>query len=191
MQSKNQIRSGLLRRRESMAADEAADNSNKVCQRLMEFGPFRRVMVYLSAGNECSVDGYLQCLLKKGVEVCVPVCTGPGIMEASLLKDPALELEKGTFDIRAPKKEYRRFVSKDSLDAVIVPGVGFTEEGGRLGFGGGFYDRFLPQTKKDCLKIAVCHGFQLTPEFIPEDHDFPMDFIVTEDKVITCKNNKR
>ena len=140
-------------------------------------------MLYLATGNECQLDEYLHYLLANDVSVYVPVCVDKGIMEASLLLDIENDLEIGKFDILAPKKECRRFVTPDLLDAVIVPGVGFDRNGGRLGFGGGFYDRYLPRTRKDCKKIAVCHEIQLLDHAYPEAHDFPMDAVVTEGKM--------
>ena len=137
-------------------------------------------MLYLATGNECQLDEYLHYLLANDVSVYVPVCVDKGIMEASLLLDIENDLEIGKFDILAPKKECRRFVTPDLLDAVIVPGVGFDRNGGRLGFGGGFYDRYLPRTRKECKKIAVCFEKQLRDDIFPEEHDFPMDCIVTE-----------
>lgn len=188
---KRECRKRLLQKRNEMSLKDAKERSGSICEKLKALPEFRHVMVYLATGNECDLDSYIDEMMKKGVSVYVPVCTGKGIMEASLLKNTKEDLEIGTFGIRAPKKEAQRFVSPEILDAVIVPGVGFDQKGNRLGFGGGFYDRYLPQTRPDCKKIAVCYEIQLLEDVCPEKHDFPMDGIVTEKTIylLTEGNN--
>ncbi|MBQ7792732.1 MAG: 5-formyltetrahydrofolate cyclo-ligase, partial [Clostridia bacterium] len=71
-------------------------------------------------------------------------------------------------------------VLPEDIDFIIVPGCGFTETGYRLGYGGGFYDRYLPKTN------AVTCGFfyeALRTEFIPEETDIPLDIILTEKNI--------
>lgn len=180
---KQECRKMLLKKRDESDPNKATVNSESICDKLICLDDFEHVMVYLATGNECNLDRFIEYLMRKGVSVYVPVCTGKGIMEASLLINMEKDLEIGTFGIRAPKKEAHRFVDPTLLDAVIVPGVGFDKIGNRLGFGGGFYDRFLPRTKDNCKKIAVCHDFQLVDYAYPEEHDFPMDMIITNDLI--------
>ncbi|MGM9567544.1 MAG: 5-formyltetrahydrofolate cyclo-ligase [Clostridia bacterium] len=177
---KKETRKKLLSLRGALKCQDVEEKSAAVCRRLKEFSGLSHVMVYLATGNECNLSSYISYLMEEHCSVYVPVCTGKGIMEASLLVDPENDLEEGTFGILAPKKETRRFVDPEVLDAVIVPGVGFDKNGARLGFGGGFYDRYLPRTREECQKIAVCYELQLLENVYPEPHDFPMDFIITE-----------
>lgn len=178
---KKECRRKLLSLRNALGENEADAKSKAICRRLKEFQGFSHVMVYLATGRECDVSAYISDLMEQHCSVYVPVCTGKGIMEASLLLDPQKDLEVGTFGIMAPKKEAWRFVDPSILDAVIVPGVGFDRNGARLGFGGGFYDRYLPRTREACLKIAVCYELQLLDNVYPEAHDFPMDYMITEE----------
>lgn len=177
---KKECRKKLLSLRDRLLKESVTEKSAVICDRLKEFNGLSHIMVYLATGNECNLSSYITYLMKEQDSVYVPVCTGKGIMEASLLLDPENDLEEGTFGILAPKKEARRFADPEILDAVIVPGVGFDKSGARLGFGGGFYDRFLPRTREACLKIAVCYETQLLENVYPEAHDFPMDFVITE-----------
>lgn len=66
------------------------------------------------------------------------------------------------------------------IDVVILPGVGFDREGGRLGYGGGYYDRFLPRLRADACKIAVAYELQILPQVPLEPHDMRLDVLVTE-----------
>ena len=94
-------------------------------------------------------------------------------------------MEEGVLGIRAPKE--RCPVEPAEIDAVIVPGVGFDEKGNRLGFGGGFYDRFLPKLRADAQKIAVCYAYQILAEFTVEPWDSPVDMVITDTQVYTRK----
>lgn len=187
---KEECRRQLLQKRNEMPAEEGRKHSLAICEKLKELDSFHHVMVYLATDRECDPDPYIDFLRERGVAVYVPVCTGKGTMEASLLLDPQRDLEIGTFGIRAPKKEAQRFTPPEQLDAVIVPGVGFDRKGNRLGFGGGFYDRFLPRTRPDCRKIAICYEMQLLENAYPEEHDFPMDQIITEKNVLFFNQRK-
>jgi 5-formyltetrahydrofolate cyclo-ligase len=71
------------------------------------------------------------------------------------------------------------------IDVVIVPGTAFTPDGHRLGQGGGWYDRFLPQLRCECLKVGVCFEVQLVAELPIEPHDVRLDLVVTEAGVAT------
>ena len=75
-------------------------------------------------------------------------------------------------------------VAPERLDLVLVPGVAFDKNGGRIGFGKGYYDRFLQKTS--AKTVALCYGFQIVPDCFSESEDYPMDYIVTEDEVIAC-----
>ncbi len=71
-----------------------------------------------------------------------------------------------------------------SYDLVIVPGVAFTERGDRLGRGGGWYDRLLPQLRDDCATVGVAFDIQVLPELPVEAHDAQVDVVVTETKTL-------
>ena len=187
---KKELRTFLLQYRDKMDKMDAAAHSRSICQELKSCFRGDRVMVYLATGNECDPEEYYEDLLHSHSSVYVPVCTDKGWMEASRILDPEADLEIGTFGIRAPKASAYRFADPEILDVVIVPGVGFDRKGNRLGFGGGFYDRFLPRTRLECLKVAICHDFQLVDDVYPEPHDFPMDYIVTEKGIYKVKGRK-
>jgi len=75
------------------------------------------------------------------------------------------------------------------LDLVIVPGVAFDRKGHRLGFGAGYYDRFLPKLRPGVKKIAVAFEVQLVDSVPAEEHDIRMDAILTEEQLISLPND--
>jgi 5-formyltetrahydrofolate cyclo-ligase len=92
--------------------------------------------------------------------------------------DPASQLLIGSFGIREPAPELPA-AAIASADAIICPGLAFDHSGGRLGRGRGFYDRLLANIRPGCLKVGICHPFQIVPDTFPEPHDIPMDLVIT------------
>jgi 5-formyltetrahydrofolate cyclo-ligase len=98
------------------------------------------------------------------------------------------ELETGAWGIREPKADLPELDSLAAIDVVLVPGLAFDLKLGRLGYGGGYYDRFLEKFTgpglPGPLKVAPAFELQLIPEVPTETHDFRLDLIVTESRKI-------
>ena len=95
-----------------------------------------------------------------------------------LAKDPD-DFEKGVFGLMEPKLSLPK-VEIDEIDLFLVPGVAFTRSGGRLGYGGGYYDETLKYKKPVSLAFGICFDIQLTESIPSEEWDIKMDFIITE-----------
>jgi len=95
------------------------------------------------------------------------------------------ELRKGRFGILEPAVPV--FATKDELDLIIVPGVAFDRAGGRVGRGGGFYDRLLPQYS--ALRAGICFDFQYLEAVPAEEHDIRMDWVVTDTRILKTEMN--
>ena len=93
------------------------------------------------------------------------------------------ELEEGSFGISEPNSNCARQYFQ--LDMVLIPGVVFSRSGDRIGYGKGHIDRYLSKVSKNTTKVGLAYNFQLC-DFKPEDHDVPVDFIVTETSIIRC-----
>ena len=89
------------------------------------------------------------------------------------------ELLESRWGLREPAADPARLTRPDEVDLVLVPGVGFTTSGIRLGRGRGHYDRFLPQLRRDAVVIGVCYRERLLPELPAEPHDHPMHAIIS------------
>ena len=127
--------------------------------------------------------------LENGKRVIVPISE---IEERNLslseLKDYDSELEPGTFNILEPKREFRRLVSPDELDLIIVPGVAFDPSGNRLGRGMGFYDRFLKKVKDNIPIIGLAYDFQVLEKIPANKTDIKVNKIITERRITECVN---
>ncbi|RLF88523.1 5-formyltetrahydrofolate cyclo-ligase, partial [Thermococci archaeon] len=97
------------------------------------------------------------------------------------------ELRPGKFNIMEPREAIDEEVN---LDLIVVPGVAFDESGYRLGFGKGYYDRFL-RSFRETTKLGLAYEFQVLEEVPRDEGDIPVDFIITEKRRIDCLKNRK
>jgi 5-formyltetrahydrofolate cyclo-ligase len=89
------------------------------------------------------------------------------------------DLEEGAYGILEPKDIMLK-VDESLIDVSYLPGLAFDRKGGRVGYGGGFYDRFLRKTRKDSKKIALGYSFQVLEKVPMDDNDEVIDGIITD-----------
>lgn len=156
--------------RNQLTNEQYIEHSKIICEKVQQFITDKSViMVYNAIDNE--VD--LTYLNTNNKTVVYPRCEGDNMI-AVLPKG----FFKGSFNIKEPAGE--EFVGK--IDAVIVPICAFDNNLNRLGYGKGYYDKFL--AKKDCLKIGVAFSCQKTEDILRKETDVLMDLIVTEKEII-------
>lgn len=140
------------------------------------------VYAYISVNGEAETGPLIEELLSAGVRVAVPLVVKTSTdkwLDFYYITGPD-DLEPGVFGLLEPKKTCRRAMDKNC--PVIVPGVAFTREGGRSGYGGGFYDRLFA-AEPEHKKIAIAYDFQIFPELESDTYDIMMDYIVTPTEV--------
>jgi 5-formyltetrahydrofolate cyclo-ligase len=152
-----------------------------------EFFSAGTILFFISFRSEVDTMPMIRRALEEGKTVCVP-CTDAGskAMVASRTSDPEGDLELGNYDILEPRKECLRPVPEQNIDVVLMPGVAFDSMGGRLGYGGGYYDRFLEKCSPECTLIAVAFELQIVEHVPCADHDARIHKIVTEERIIDC-----
>ena len=129
----------------------------------------------------------IHIMMRDGKNIAVPLCVQKGVMEARRIVGMG-GLVTGRYGILEPRLECP-LVLPEELDLVIVPCCTGNAKGQRLGYGGGYYDRFLPQTR--CPTMLLCRH-QLEREDIPvEPHDVQMDYFVTERGIVDCKAEQK
>ncbi len=138
------------------------------------------IFIYVSLNNEVNTHDIIKESLKNGKRICVPkVKSIKEGMEALEIKDFSELVECGTYKILEPKN-FENKVDPKEIDLAILPGLAFDNEGGRLGYGGGFYDRFLPKLKNESPKIALAYDFQMVNSVPRDFHDILVDEIITD-----------
>ena len=143
---------------------------------LPEYQQAQTIFCYVSRESEVSTISILQDALKKGKTVAIPKCIDKGVMEGFQITSLS-DLKPGKYGILEPSKTSPQIEAK-TVDLCIVPCLSCSTDGKRLGYGGGYYDRYLK--KGEFTKIALCRS-QLMLEDIPvEPHDVKMDKVITE-----------
>ena len=154
---------------------------------MQEYANAGVVMFYMASIKEVQTKEAIKVALEAGKTVLLPISnlTGKKLRPARLgsLED----LRKGPFGIMEPAD--RNPFDADQIELVVVPGLSFDEEGNRIGYGLGFYDRFLSNVS--ALKVALSYESQIIDKVPTEPHDVPVDRIVTESRVIDCDKNLR
>lgn len=189
---KKTIRKNVLEKRAKLTWEVIKEKSQIIEERLFNLEEYKRsdfIFSFISFKDEVHTHEIIKDSLNMGKQIGVPVTmVEPRKLLISELKDFERELEIGYYDILTPKKEYQRIVSPDVVDLVLVPGVAFDEKGYRVGYGGGYYDRFFSSLKEDVIKIGLCYDLQILPQVPRASYDIPVDLIITEKRLIHCKN---
>lgn len=141
---------------------------------LPELTSARAVLVYAAGSTEVDVSGAAADLRGAGITTLYPRVRGENL-EVAAVDDPA-QLVPGHRDIPEPAGHA---IDITAVDAILIPGVAFDLRGGRLGQGGGHYDRLLPRIG-DAVRVGVAFACQIVPTVPRVDHDVPVDLIVTE-----------
>ncbi len=186
---KKLLRGQILDKRKNLSEKSHKDYSKTIINNIIESDFYRKakiIMCFISFGNEVDTHDFIKYSLDNNKEIAVPI-TFPENRELkpSLLKSFD-ELEPGFYDILTPKEEFIRFIDPNDLDLIIVPGVVFDRNGYRVGYGGGYYDRFLAKLP-GVPRLAISFDLQIIDQVPREDFDIPVDYIYTEKQIISCK----
>ena len=179
---KNSIRRLMKERRRGLGADEMAAASASVCRQLAERSDIGRaaaspLAVYLACGAEINIDAYIERMLNAGVAIVAPRWNGTTYELARLVGLGEGQIRRGPLGIREPASA--ETVEPSAVHAWLIPGLAFTKDGIRLGYGGGWYDRLLADAPPDAIKIGVAYAFQVVDSLPSEPHDISLTGVVT------------
>jgi 5-formyltetrahydrofolate cyclo-ligase len=168
-----------------MSHDQWIAFSQKAQQQLVSLEEFRLadcIALYAPAHNETDTAGILAVAISAGKRVLYPAVCGDRMVFRQV---NGMEcLSEGCFGILEPCPTGNDH-GADEPDLIVVPGVVFDLSGHRIGYGKGFYDRFLLHPDRSAHLVGLCHDFQLLEEGIPaESHDIRMELVVTDQRVI-------
>ena len=177
-ESKKQIRRLALLTRKRLSAEQVRERSSLICRRVVQTEPFRQaetVCVYIPIRNEVDTAGIIEACRTAGKRTAAPrICEG----EMEFYYFSSLEdLKEGSFGILEPAGEER--VQSKAL--IVMPGAVFDRERHRIGYGGGYYDRYLQQHPEH-ETIAIAYECQILDEIPFEEHDIIPRRLITENR---------
>ena len=188
IQKKEEIRKRIESQRRQLSQTDIATKSRIICDKLVRFDAFQSaetIHSYVAWRNEVNTHELIKSTLKEGRRVVVPVVDLPNHALLHSEIEQFEELQPGTFGILEPPKSFLRSVPISDLDLIIVPGVAFDLRGDRIGYGGGYYDRFLRQTS--AKKVALAYHFQIVDQIPTNARDQSVDIVVTEKGVFEIR----
>ena len=177
---KTALRKHLLEKRDAISAELRDILSKNIHQNLKHISSFinsQNIACYFPIGSEVDTYAIMLDILKQNKCLLLPKVVNDNLVFYNI---PNLEkLEKGNFGIMEPKDSCKK---ADRIDCVLIPTVGVSKLGIRLGYGKGYYDKFLSST--DAIKISLTYSKQIVKTIPSDSHDIKMNWVVTEDEYI-------
>lgn len=183
---KRRVRRRTLAARDTLPSTDRARLSAAACARaasLPELRAASSLFLFAAFRSEIDTGPLIAWALEHGKAVYVPRVLGPAVMDAYRITDPSTDLAPGAWGIPEPKGD-REPVDPAKLDVAVVPGSVFDAAGRRCGYGGGFYDAYLPRLREGVPRIGLAFELQLVDDLPCEPHDLAVHVIVTESRVL-------
>jgi 5-formyltetrahydrofolate cyclo-ligase len=184
--TKAELRARMRRLRASVDPEERARLGGRIEERLVAMPDFvtaGSVLLFYSFGSEVATAGLVERARALGKRVLLPYLAGRALEAAEI--DAGEELVPTTYGPKEPGR--RRAIDPKEVDLVVTPGLAFDRRGYRLGYGGGFYDRYLARLRSDATRMAVGFSFQVVDEVPADPADERVHLVVTESETIDCR----
>jgi 5-formyltetrahydrofolate cyclo-ligase len=178
---KHGLRAQMRDKRNAIPPHAYAQKSALVREKLESLEQFKKsehILVYLSKEKEVDSHGLVRDLINKNKSVYAPKVHGQDLHAYHIHRWS--DLEPGQFDILEPINHHER-IPLEKLDLILVPGIAFTPDGHRIGYGKGYYDALLKDM--DAIKIGLAFEEQIVDDFPREDHDIPVDIVITDQNI--------
>lgn len=177
---KKRLRKEVLGIRNSMSKDEVIRLSSDVIKQIKAHFNLDKYQVfgfYMPLGNEVDLRPLISELLSQGKTIVIPKVLNQYEMEFFPIKDLD-DCFVSRFNLLEPKSNKK--MPKNEIQIMFIPGISFSSKNYRLGFGAGYYDRYLVNYQG--IKVGICFQFQLR-EFPINDYDIPVDVVITENRL--------
>ncbi len=181
--TKSSLRAEARKTLAALSLEERAAASAEICRRIKALPQWiaaGTVALYAAQASEPDLAALLD---SPGKMLCFPRVAGDSLQFHRC--DSHELLRPGPWQLLEPDPELCPVVPASEIDLLLIPGLAFTRTGGRLGRGGGFYDRFLRHVHPRASKIGVCFHAQLVPALPREIHDHEVDLVLTQSDLIS------
>jgi 5-formyltetrahydrofolate cyclo-ligase len=189
--TKLDIRKKLLALREQLAPDIRNACSEAISARIVKLEIYRQadaVLGYMNFGAEFASEFWIQQVLADGKRLALPrVNRHTNQLDLYWVDDLENQLESGLWGIREPVVERcERLATLNEVEFALLPGVAFTRDGARLGYGGGYYDKLLALMTDRPALVAAAFALQIVERIPQEETDVKVEWIITEQETIAC-----
>lgn len=191
---KKETRKQVLDQRKRFSREYVEENGRRIFEKIKGMDLYKNsqtIMVFVSFENEVDTFPFIQDMIKEGKRVVTPICH---------FKDRSMTLavtstfpegfQETKFGILELPQDHPEVVEAQDVDLIITPGVAFTRDGKRMGYGAGFYDRLLAKKRPDTLTVCPSYAEFLLEDIPTDPYDMPVDYIVTKDEIIETRNER-
>ncbi|MDO9054547.1 MAG: 5-formyltetrahydrofolate cyclo-ligase [Gallionella sp.] len=188
---KQTIRERSLLLREQLPAKIRTAFNATITTRLLQLPEYKQagtVLGYMNFGSEYASELWVAQTLADGKQLVLPkVNRHTNQLDLYLVDDPENQLDTGLWGIREPVVERcKRLNDINEVEFALLPGVAFSRDGARLGYGGGYYDKLLAQMMHRPTLVCAAFGLQIVAQIPQEETDIKTAWIVTEAETIDC-----
>lgn len=192
METKVQIRKRVREYRNGLSSEQVKELSKRICDRLVQLSDIQRYdifFIYSATQNEVDLKEIMHYALRRDTNIAFPKVDN---LEMDFYKVTALSnLRIGSYGILEPDDECVKVIpDKWNKICMLVPGVAFSESGFRIGYGKGYYDRFLAKYPH-IHTIGIAYESQICAEFEHNEFDIPVDRLITEEREVTFNDRIR
>ncbi|MBS4804302.1 MAG: 5-formyltetrahydrofolate cyclo-ligase [Clostridium sp.] len=184
-EEKKDLRKIILNKRNSIDNNTKEEMDREIFNKLINLDLYKEaknIFIYLSFGSEIDTKPIIDRALEEGKEVYIPKVYKINKEMRAIRLNTFEDLEKNSMGILEPKDDFN-FIAKEKIDLIIVPGAVFDFKGNRIGYGGGYYDRFLSNIKDKRNKIVLAYNLQIVDNIEAEEHDIKVDYIITNSRI--------
>jgi 5-formyltetrahydrofolate cyclo-ligase len=185
-ETKQTLRRNILSARASLSAAEREQRSSAASRHLLALEPLaacRTILLFYPYKDEIDTRPFMAAAIRRGQEIWLPLTDPAERRLTPYVYGGEKALRQGAYGIWEPDPTVCRQADIAKLDAVVLPGVAFDGCGGRLGYGGGYYDRFLERCGQRPLLVGYAFATQVVERVPTEPHDVPIDYLVTDDGI--------
>lgn len=187
---KKQIRREKLKIRREMSIEEKSNYDKIIKDKFFESGFYKEsdnIFIYISYDSEINTKDIITRAIKEGKKIYVPRTEFSTKLMNAVRIENFDNLVESRYGILEPKKD-EPFIDPNDLDLIVVPGVAFDKNGGRVGYGAGYYDRYFKrinnENKSKIVKLALAYDFQLMDKVPTDEEDVLIDAVMTEKQFI-------
>jgi len=190
-EDRHHLRQRILGERDGLSAEDRYAKSISVMSNywsLPGIEQWTTLFIYVNFRSEVETLELIKRSLEQGRRVAVPLVDASAVrMIPLLIRDPGQDLVPGYYNIPEPDPRRCQRVEPAEIDAAVIPGSVFDIHGGRLGYGGGYYDRFLVNDAPQAKRIGLAFELQVVDEVPVEPHDQPLDILITEKRIVNIR----
>ena len=188
---KASIRKTICALREHLPPDTRAAYSATITERLLQLPAYWQadaVLGYMNFGAEFASESWVERVLADGKRLALPkVNRHTNHLDLYWVDDPENQLAAGLWGIREPVVERcERLAALNEVEFALLPGVAFTRDGARLGYGGGYYDKLLAGMTQRPVLVAAAFALQIVKALPQEATDVKVEWVITEQESIAC-----